>query len=49
MKMPHEVSEKEAFVEFGAEFINPLLNQVLKRDQYHNTWGNMLKYIVKKY
>ena len=49
MKMPHEVSEKEAFVEFGAEFINPLLNQILKRDQYHNTWGNILKYIVKKH
>jgi hypothetical protein len=48
-KQAHHVSEQEAFVDFGAEFINPVLNAVLKRDRYFDTWGNMLKYIVKKY
>lgn len=48
-QLPHSVSEKEAFVEFGAEFINPLLNKILKRREHHNTWGNMLKYIVRRY
>lgn len=48
-KRSHNVSEQEAFVDFGTEFINPVLNAVLKRDRYFDTWGNMLKYIVKKY
>jgi len=48
-KQPHSVSEREAFVEFGAAFINPILNTVLKRQGHHNTWGNMLAYIVKKH
>jgi hypothetical protein len=48
-KLPHEVSEEEAFVEFGAEFINPLLNQILQRAAHHDTWGNMLKYVVRKH
>ena len=43
------MSEQQAFVEFGTEFINPLLNKILMRKSYHNTWGNMLEYIVKKY
>ena len=46
---PHSVSEREAFVEFGAAFINPVLNTVLKRQTFHNTWGNMLIYIVRKH
>ena len=48
-KQPHSVSEREAFVEFGAAFINPVLNMVLKRQSFHNTWGNLLIYIVKKH
>jgi len=48
-KQPHSVSEREAFVEFGATFINPVLNMILKRQPHHNTWGNMLIYIVKKH
>ncbi len=48
-KQPHSVSEREAFVEFGAALINPLLNTILKRQGHHNTWGNMLIYIVRKY
>jgi hypothetical protein len=48
-KQPHSVSEREAFVEFGAEFINPLLNKVLKRQDHHNTWRNLLIYIVKRH
>lgn len=48
-KLPHEVSEREAFVEFGAEFINPVLNIILKRDENHNTWAKLLKYVVKNY
>lgn len=48
-KRSSRVSEQEAFVDFGMEFINPVLNMVLKRDRYFDTWGNMLKYIVKKY
>jgi hypothetical protein len=48
-KRAHNVPEQEAFVDFGMEFINPVLNAVLKRDRYFDTWGNLLKYIVKKY
>jgi hypothetical protein len=48
-KQPHNVSECEAFVEFGGAFINPVLNTILKRQSHHNTWGNMIIYIVKKH
>ncbi|MEO5980375.1 MAG: hypothetical protein ABIS36_22240 [Chryseolinea sp.] len=48
-KQGSKMSEQEAFVEFGTEFINPLLNKILVRKSYHNTWSNMLSYIVKKH
>jgi hypothetical protein len=48
-KQPQNVTEGEAFVEFGVKHIQPLLNLVLKRNAYHPTWKNMLAYIVKKY
>jgi hypothetical protein len=48
-QQPRSVSMQEAFVEFGAEFINPILNTVLKRDHHHATWSNILKYVVKKH
>jgi hypothetical protein len=48
-QQPHSVTEREAFVEFGAAFINPVLNMILKRQAHHNTWGNLIIYIVKKY
>jgi hypothetical protein len=43
------VTEREAFVEFGAAFINPVLNMILKRQAHHNTWGNLIIYIVKNH
>ena len=48
-QQPHSVSEREAFVEFGAAFINPVLNMILKRQEHHNTWGNLITYIVKNH
>ena len=48
-KQGSRMSEQEAFVEFGREMINPLLNKILARKSYHNTWGSMLEYIVKKH
>jgi len=48
-KQPHQVQQREAFVKFGQEFINPVLNLVLKRKEYHSTWRNILLYIVKKH
>lgn len=47
-KQPQNISKEEAFVDFGSECINPILNMVLKRAEYHETWRNMLKYIVRK-
>ena len=46
---PPGISKEQAFAEFGEEFINPILNAALKRKEYHDTWANMLKYIIKTY
>lgn len=46
-KQDSRMSEQQAFVEFGAISINPLLNSILKRKSYHNTWGNILAYVVR--
>jgi hypothetical protein len=48
-KQPHMVTEREAFVEFGVKHIQPVLNMVLGRKEYHPTWRNLLAYIVKKF
>jgi hypothetical protein len=48
-KQPHSVSERQAFVEFGAKEIQPLLNMILKRKDFHPTWKNILTYVVKKF
>ena len=47
-KHSHQVDQREAFVQFVQEFINPILNLVLRRKEYHSTWQNILLYIVKK-
>ena len=48
-KQPRHVQPDEAFVMFGEEFINPVLNLILRRREYHTTWRNILTYIVKKH
>ncbi len=48
-KQPHEIQMPQAFANFGREFINPVLNLVLRRSEYHETWRNILIYIVKKH
>ena len=48
-KQPPRVSEREAFVDFGVKRIQPVLNKVLARKDFHPTWKNMLTYIVKKF
>ena len=48
-KQPHRTSEREAFVEFGLKRIQPLLNKVLARKDFHPTWKNILTYVVKKF
>jgi hypothetical protein len=48
-KQPGNISEREAFFNFGVKHIQPLLNLVLKRNAYHPTWKNMIAYVVKKY
>ncbi len=48
-KQSPSVDHREAFVRFGQEHINPLLNLVLRRKEYHPTWQNIITYIVKKH
>lgn len=42
-----EISERQAFIEFGLKKIQPLLNGILKRADYHPTWINLMRWIVK--
>lgn len=47
-KQPRTTQEMEAFYDFGFETIQPVLNQILKRDPWHPTWRSLLLYIVRK-
>jgi len=40
------ISERQAFTEFGKKKIEPLLNLILKREQYHPTWTNLMRWIL---
>ncbi len=42
-----DISERQAFVEFGLRRIQPILNGILKRTDYHPTWINLMRYVVK--
>ncbi|MBL0743604.1 hypothetical protein [Chryseolinea lacunae] len=42
------ISEPQAFSEFGKKKIEPLLNTILKREQYHPTWANLMRWIAKR-
>lgn len=42
-----EISERQAFVEFGLKRIQPILNGILKRTDYHPTWINLMRWVVK--
>jgi hypothetical protein len=42
-----DISERQAFVEFGLRRIQPILNGILKRTDYHPTWINLMRWVVK--
>lgn len=42
-----EITVRQAFVEFGLKKIQPLLNGILGRSDYHPTWINLMRWIVK--
>jgi len=39
----------DAFLIFGTQKINPVLNEILKRNGLHPTWQKMVEYVMKKY
>ena len=41
--------ETDAFLIFGTQKINPVLNEILKRNSLHPTWQKMLEYIMNRY
>ena len=47
-KQPRNTSELDAFVKFGNAFINPVLNNILRRENNRNTFQAMLFYIIEK-
>jgi len=44
--LPRDRSVEEAFILFGKEKIEPLLNEILKRKQYP-TWIELLSFVLK--
>ena len=42
-----QISERQAFIEFGFKKIQPILNGILKRTDYHPTWINLMRWVVK--
>lgn len=47
-KQPRETTVVGAFLRFGSDNIEPILNQVLCRREGYATWNNLCDYIVKK-
>ncbi len=47
LNQSREISERQAFIEFGLKKIQPLLNGILKRTDYHPTWINLMRWVVK--
>ena len=48
-KQPNNITEQQAFVDFGTKHIQPILNRILVRKDFHPTWKNMLTYVVKNF
>jgi hypothetical protein len=42
-----EISTRQGFIEFGLKKIQPILNGILKRTDYHPTWINLMRWVVK--
>ena len=42
-----QISERQAFIEFGLKKIQPILNGILRRTDYHPTWINLMRWVVK--
>jgi hypothetical protein len=40
-------SIRKTFIDYGLKKIQPLLNSILMRKQYHPTWNNMLCWLLK--
>jgi hypothetical protein len=45
---PRNVHELEAFLQFGNDNINPVLNKVLGRNEHHNTWYKLVEYVIRQ-
>jgi hypothetical protein len=48
-KQYRNTEETDAFLIFGTQKINPILNGILKRNSLHPTWQKMVEYVMKKY
>jgi hypothetical protein len=42
-----EINKMEFFVRYGKENFEPALNVILGRNVYHQTWMNLIRFVVK--
>lgn len=48
-KQPRNVSDVDYFMTFATTFINPILNDLLRRGRLYPTMNRLVEYVVKKY
>lgn len=47
-KQQRSTHELDAFLKFGIQEINPVLNSILCRQHYHPTFMNLVEYLLKR-
>ena len=48
-KQPRNTDNADAFLIFGSRFIEPILNQILKRRTGHPTWNKLIDHVINSY
>lgn len=46
-KQPRRTEEASAFLMFGSQHINPILNSILRRKTGHPTWNKLINHVIR--
>jgi len=48
-KQPRNTDITDAFLIFGSRFIDPVLNDILKRRNGYPTWNRLIEYVINSF
>jgi len=47
-RQPHSVSKESFFFRWGNEHLQPIINGILCRPNYHGTFNKLVEYVIRK-